>query len=241
MSSPNERISATRRAKTRQQVCYHEQSWKIPSLTCTTLPLRSKHTCPVLSCSSAQTLTFPLPISFSILTPQKGSRLKADAPEFVPTLFTATPRDSLTKPVSDGSPSKTTSKGASRLQKQMEKDERKAASLAKKAGKKVVKQIQGRRDDFMCSMPLTITDSRPTTADESSSAVGPSNGPMTDAESSAADKSKTKRVRFPSRRHLAKSEPPNRSLDGQQDDDLTAVSSNETQPLMQNFAIVGRL
>ena len=57
---------------------------------------------------------------------------------------------------------------------------------------------------------------------------------MTDAEASTADKPKLKRSRF-SRRHMAKSEPGNRvivSHDGQQDSDLTAVSSGEGQPLL---------
>ncbi len=57
---------------------------------------------------------------------------------------------------------------------------------------------------------------------------------MTDAEASTADKPKLKRSRL-SRRHVAKSEPGNRvivSHDGQQDSDLTAVSSGEAQPLL---------
>ncbi|KAE9376691.1 hypothetical protein N431DRAFT_183043 [Stipitochalara longipes BDJ] len=59
-------------------------------------------------------------------------------------------------------------------------------------------------------------------------------GHMTEGEASAADKPKLKRSRL-SRRHLAKSEPGNRvivSNDGQQDSDLTAVSSGEGQPLL---------
>jgi hypothetical protein len=70
-------------------------------------------------------------------------------------------------------------------------------------------------------------------ADESTPLIQ-TDGHMTDAEASTADKPKLKRSRF-SRRHMAKSEPGNRvivSHDGQQDSDLTAVSSGEGQPLL---------
>jgi hypothetical protein len=71
------------------------------------------------------------------------------------------------------------------------------------------------------------------TADESTPLIQ-TDGPMTDAEASTADKPKLKRSRL-SRRHTAKSEPGNRvivSHDGQQDSDLTAVSSGDGQPLL---------
>jgi hypothetical protein len=63
---------------------------------------------------------------------------------------------------------------------------------------------------------------------------------MTEGEASAADKPKLKRSRL-SRRHLAKTEPGNRTIvshDGQQDSDLTAVSSGEGQPLLATSAMV---
>lgn len=56
----------------------------------------------------------------------------------------------------------------------------------------------------------------------------------TEAES-AADKPKPRRSRI-ARRHVAKSEPASRlqdSVDGAQDSDVTAVSSGESQPLLQ--------
>jgi hypothetical protein len=65
-------------------------------------------------------------------------------------------------------------------------------------------------------------------------------GQMTEGEASTADKPKTKRSRL-SRRHLAKSEPGNRAIvshDGQQDSDLTAVSSGEGQSLLATSAMV---
>ncbi len=62
----------------------------------------------------------------------KGSRLKPDAPEFVPTQMNSTPT---------GHP-KLNLKEAAKAQKKKERDERKAASLAKKAGKKVSKHLE---------------------------------------------------------------------------------------------------
>jgi hypothetical protein len=65
-------------------------------------------------------------------------------------------------------------------------------------------------------------------------------GHMTEGEASAADKPKLKRSRL-SRKHLAKSEPGNRAVvsnDGQQDSDLTAVSSGEGQPLLASSTMV---
>lgn len=63
---------------------------------------------------------------------------------------------------------------------------------------------------------------------------------MTDGEVSAVDRPRIKRTRLP-RRHLAKSEPGNLPIvshDGQQDSDLTAVSSGEGQPLLVTSAMV---
>ena len=66
-----------------------------------------------------------------------------------------------------------------------------------------------------------------------------SNDHPTEGDTSTADKPK-KRARF-SRRDLAKSEPASRlqdSHDGQQDSDVTAVSSGEGQPLLQPLPLV---
>jgi hypothetical protein len=81
----------------------------------------------------------------------KASKLKPDAPEFVPFRI-KTPAD-LT-PQADSkdpeSPSKINPKDAAKAQKKQEKDERKAASLAKKVGKKVGKQVDGPEGTFEC-------------------------------------------------------------------------------------------
>jgi hypothetical protein len=66
------------------------------------------------------------------LTTFKGSKLKPDAPEFVP---------NQSKTNSTDSPTKSNGKDAAKVQKKKEREERKAASLAKKAGKKVAKQL----------------------------------------------------------------------------------------------------
>jgi hypothetical protein len=68
----------------------------------------------------------------------KGSRLKPDAPEFVPSQMISTPTDH----------PKLNLKEAAKAQKKRERDERKAASLAKKAGKKVAKNLEN--PDGMC-------------------------------------------------------------------------------------------
>ncbi len=61
----------------------------------------------------------------------KGSKLKPDAPEFVPTQMKTTPTD----------PAKLNPREVVKAQKKRDRDERKAASLAKKAGKKVAKNL----------------------------------------------------------------------------------------------------
>jgi hypothetical protein len=81
------------------------------------------------------------------LTTFKGSKLKPDAPEFVP---------NQSKDNSTGSPTKSNGKDAAKVQKKKEREERKAASLAKKAGKKVVKQF-----DAPDGMFLTLLDTIP--------------------------------------------------------------------------------
>jgi hypothetical protein len=69
-----------------------------------------------------------------MITPNtfKGSKLKPDAPEFVPTQMKATPID----------PPKLNPREAAKTQKKRDRDERKVASLAKKAGKKVAKNLE---------------------------------------------------------------------------------------------------
>jgi hypothetical protein len=62
----------------------------------------------------------------------KGSRLKPDAPEFVPNQ----PKTVLAEP------SKPYTKEAAKTQKKKDREERKAASIAKKAGKKAAKHLE---------------------------------------------------------------------------------------------------
>lgn len=71
----------------------------------------------------------------------KGSRLKPDAPEFVPSQINSTPTDH----------PKLNLKEAAKAQKKKERDERKAASLAKKAGKKVAKNLENPDGTFLSS------------------------------------------------------------------------------------------
>jgi len=153
---------------------------------------------------------------------REGSKLKPDAPEFVPTQ--SKPQSQPSAPLS-----KAETKEAAKAQKKQEKEERKIASLTKKAGKKAAKAIDRHGMDGNAS---TADESHSTTIrndiDEGNNTLG-------------FDKPKPKRTRSSNRRHQAKSEPtnrPNNSLDGQQDSDMTAVSSGEGQPLLQNAAAV---
>jgi hypothetical protein len=61
----------------------------------------------------------------------KGSKLKPDAPEFVPNQLNAVATE----------PTKPNTKEAAKAQKKKEKEERKAASIAKRAGKKVARHL----------------------------------------------------------------------------------------------------
>ena len=166
----------------------------------------------------------------------KGSKLKPDAPEFVPTQ--SKPQAQPSAPLS-----KAETKEAAKAQKKQEKEERKIASLTKKAGKKAAKAIDrhGMGRSYYLSRAwasLIIVDGNASTADESHSTtirndIDEGNNTL------GFDKPKPKRTRSSNRRHQAKSEPtnrPNNSLDGQQDSDMTAVSSGEGQPLLQNAA-----
>ncbi|KAL5314080.1 hypothetical protein ACEPPN_018504 [Leptodophora sp. 'Broadleaf-Isolate-01'] len=157
---------------------------------------------------------------------REGSKLKPDAPEFIPTKPKpqSQPQAQAPAPIS-----KDETKEAAKAQKKLKKEEKKIASLTKKAGKRAAKseRLGG--------------DGNASTADEFQSA-GISND-ITEGEMSGTDKPKPKRARFSNRRHQAKSEPATRlndSLDGQQDSDLTAVSSGEGQPLLQNAAVQRR-
>ncbi|TVY75636.1 Heavy metal tolerance protein [Lachnellula suecica] len=160
---------------------------------------------------------------------REGSKLKPNAPEFVPLQLKSKVSDSIAKSVT---------KEAAKLQKKLEKEERKAASLSKKAGKKMIRfQSDGRSLQSLGGRSLMAIDTR--TGDESTSAGV---GPLTEAEGSGNSKPKFKRARF-SRRNMTKSEPPNRiqsSQDGAQDSDMTAVSSGEGQPLLPNSGMQRR-
>jgi hypothetical protein len=89
---------------------------------------------------------------FILLTILKGSKLKPDAPEFVPLQFKTNPADLTTQADSKDpeSSSKTNSKDVAKAQKKQEKEERKAASIAKKLGKKLGKQVDGPEGIFEC-------------------------------------------------------------------------------------------
>ena len=75
-------------------------------------------------------LSFSYIISKSNIS--KGSKLKPDAPEFVPTQTQTLSID----------PSKSNPKDAAKIQKKRDREDRKAASLAKKAGKKAAKPLE---------------------------------------------------------------------------------------------------
>ncbi len=161
----------------------------------------------------------------------KESTLKPDAPEFVPTHSKAP----LPPPIS-----KTEVKEAVKAQKKLEKEEKKASTLTKRAGKKAAKFSErhgatGKVNPSSFSwVLLTAPDGNLSTADELPSAEVSND--ITEVEMPAADKPKRRH----NRRHQTKSEPTrtNDSLDGQQDSDVTAVSSGEGQPLLQNVAAV---
>jgi hypothetical protein len=81
----------------------------------------------------------------------KASKLKPDAPEFVPFRIKA-PAD-LTPPADSKdpeSPSKINPKDTAKAQKKQGKEERKAANLAKKLGRKAGKQVDGSEGTFEC-------------------------------------------------------------------------------------------
>ncbi|TVY17749.1 Heavy metal tolerance protein [Lachnellula arida] len=141
---------------------------------------------------------------------REDSKLKPDAPEFVP-LQPATPSGAVTR---------TISKLQKRLEKEIEKEQRRA-SLSKKTGKKTTKFAQPEDTG-------TGGESIP---------AGPLPESVVKAEESS--KPKQKRTRF-SRRNLAKSEPSRVSHDGAQDSDIAAASSAEGQPVLQNTGMQRR-
>jgi hypothetical protein len=69
----------------------------------------------------------------------KGSKLKPDAPEFVPTQMKTSASD----------PAKLNLKEAAKAQKKRDREERKVASLAKKAGKKIAKNLDHPDGEFL--------------------------------------------------------------------------------------------
>ena len=155
----------------------------------------------------------------------KASKLKQDAPEFTPLQPTTSP----------GPVTKAISKLQKRLEKELEKERK--ASLSKKTAKKTTKfaQLEGwdrKLLSHVCQSLRTFTDTK--TGSES-----PSAGPLPELVIKAEESSrpKTKRTRF-SRRNLAKSEPSRVSHDGAQDSDITAASSGEGQPSLQNIGMV---
>jgi hypothetical protein len=163
---------------------------------------------------------------------RKGSKLKPDAPEFVPSRSTIPSTSNLAKGLS---------KEAAKAQKEPEKGEcRTLPSLGKKADKKPSKRIGGMTSGAdHGKYTNTATDTRDSTADNFQSA-GSSNEPMTEGDVSGADRPKPKRGRV-SRRNMAKTEPASRVQelhDGAQDSDVTAVSSGEGQPMQQGPAMV---
>ena len=72
----------------------------------------------------------------------KCSKLKPDAPEFVPEGSKGKATDPLSKTGSKELETKVSSREIAKAQKLKEKEERKAASLAKKAGKKAAKLVE---------------------------------------------------------------------------------------------------
>ncbi|XMA10963.1 hypothetical protein WAI453_003754 [Rhynchosporium graminicola] len=155
---------------------------------------------------------------------REGSKLKPDAPEFIPSQLPPRPQPQLPAPLS-----KTQAKEAAKAQKKLEKEEKKTASLTKKAGKRATRFTGRLGGDGIAS-----------TGDDPQSTDLPLE--IAEEDISGIDNPNPKRARFSNRRHEAKSEPTTRndSLDGQQDSDLTAVSSGEGQPLMQNAAMQRR-
>ncbi|TVY34653.1 Heavy metal tolerance protein [Lachnellula subtilissima] len=146
----------------------------------------------------------------------EASKLKPDAPEFVPLRPTTSP----------GAVTKAISKLQKRLEKELEKERR--ASLSKKTAKKTTKfaQLEGWDRKLLSHTQKTGGES-------------PSAGPLPESVTKAEESSrpKPKRTRF-SRRNLATSEPSRVSHDGAQDSDIPAASSGEGQPSLQNIGMV---
>jgi len=163
----------------------------------------------------------------------KGSKLKPDAPEFVPLR---------SKVGSNKSPVRFNLKTSAKPQKKQEKDERKDKfSLSKKAGKSTGKRTERIEGNLSNDSPLAYlqkVDTKGSTGDESQ-ITGPSNEPFNGDDGADTSKPKHKNPRN-SRRNMAKSEPSraHESVDGGQDSDITAVSSGEGQTLLQGSAMV---
>jgi hypothetical protein len=163
----------------------------------------------------------------------KRSKLKPDAPEFVPLRSKVEPNKSTAK---------FDLKTSAKPQKKQEKDERKDRfSLNKKAGKATGKRTERVEGNLSSDSPLAYlrkVDTKGSTGDESQ-ITGPSNEPFNEGDGADTSKPKPKNPRN-SRRNMAKSEPSraHESVDGGQDSDVTAVSSGEGQPLLQGSAMV---
>lgn len=170
---------------------------------------------------------------------KKGSRLKPDAPIFVP----CSPSTSIPTTESfSKTQSKEAAKESSKARKHQEREERKAASLAKKAGKKAAEQVKTNGIDPRAPLIILILTGADSARDLDEANMSPvglsaaSGGPATNGDISATEKPRSKRVRFPNKRQLTKSEPASRaleSLDGQQDSDITTAGSSEGQPIVQ--------
>jgi hypothetical protein len=183
-----------------------------------------------------------------ITNKKKCSRLKPDAPIFVP----GSPSKSTpgTEPLPKAQSKEITKELLFKVSKKQEKEERKAASLAKKVGKKAAGQVKTHGMDPRVSLLfliLTRSDldkdlDKPGMSSPGYSAV--SNNTIMDGDVSTTEKSKFKRVRFPNKRLLAKSEPASRareSLDGQQDSDVTTAGSSEGQSIIQAPSTVSNI
>lgn len=161
----------------------------------------------------------------------KGSKLKPDAPAFVPTC---------SKPHSvvhqSTAITKAEARDAAKAQKRFEQEEQKALGTPKKTGKRAAKRSDGlgKWNSSARQQFADFADTSASATDEGLSSGVPNDA--TEGNASGADKPNPKRPRFANRRHIAKSEPAtrwNESIDGTQDSDGTPFSSGEGQALLQ--------
>lgn len=117
-----------------------------------------------------------------------------------------------------------------KAQKKVGKEERKTASLTKKSGKKVAKEMEGMNLVQISRMFLTSPESQAAAAVDEPADCASSTDPKPDTELTGMENHKIKR-RNNSRRSTAKSEPnrtTNESLDGVVDYEITAVGGEES-------------